>query len=95
MYSGYNIEVMGKCKRCGLKTVLSEQDIERMVNEVRSMRGIKTVQDDVYQSRLNACFDCPKLEYGSTCALCGCVVHVRALLSDGKCPFPKNTRWQV
>lgn len=86
---------MGKCKRCGLKTVLSEQDIDRMVNEVRSMRGVKTAADDVYRNRLEACFGCPKLEYGSTCALCGCVVQVRALLADGKCPFPKNPRWQV
>ena len=45
---------MGKCKRCGLKTVLSEPDIERMVAEVRSMRGIKTVKDVVYKSRIAA-----------------------------------------
>lgn len=86
---------MGKCKRCGLKTVLTEDDINKMTAEVRSMRGVKTVADEIYNARLEACFECPKLEYGSTCALCGCVVQVRAMLEGGKCPFPKKSRWSV
>lgn len=82
-----------KCKRCGLKTVLSEADIEKMISEVREMRGIKLADEGEYQRRLSVCMECEKLEYGSTCALCGCVVHVRAMLRDGKCPFPKKTKW--
>ncbi|MGM9936706.1 MAG: DUF6171 family protein [Candidatus Ornithomonoglobus sp.] len=82
-----------KCKRCGLKTVLSEEDIARMVNEVRSMKGIRLAEDDEYKRRISICAECEKLGYGSTCALCGCVMQVRAMLADGKCPFPKNRKW--
>ncbi|MCH5213444.1 MAG: hypothetical protein J1G06_10560 [Oscillospiraceae bacterium] len=85
---------MAVCKRCGLKTVLSEEDIQKMVNNVRKMRGIRLVDDDEYNRRLEICRNCGKLEYGSTCALCGCVVQVRAMLQDGRCPYPKKSRWQ-
>lgn len=86
---------MAKCKRCGLKTVLAESDIEKMVDDVRHMKGIRLVDDDEYKKRLEICGSCEKLEYGSTCALCGCVVQVRAMLKDGRCPFPKKSKWQV
>ncbi len=82
-----------KCKRCGLKTVLSEEDIARMVNEIRSMKGIRLADDDEYKRRISICGKCEKLEYGSTCALCGCVMQVRAMLADGKCPFPASGKW--
>ena len=82
-----------KCKRCGFKTVLGDEDIEKMVADVRAMRGVKLVPDEEYERRLRVCGDCEKLEYGSTCMLCGCVVAVRAMLSDGKCPYPKNSKW--
>lgn len=84
---------MGKCKRCGIKTVLSEADIERMVGEVRAMRRIRLVDEDTYEKRLAVCRMCEKFEYGSTCALCGCVMQVRALLTDGRCPFPREPKW--
>lgn len=82
-----------KCKRCGFKTVLDGEEIEKAVGEVRAMRGIETVPDDIYHRRLAVCKVCDKLEYGSTCMLCGCIVHVRALLKDGRCPYPKKTKW--
>lgn len=84
---------MAKCKRCGLKTVLSEEDIEKMVGEVRAMRGIRLAPDAEYARRLEICRGCEKLEYGSTCMLCGCVVHVRAMLADGRCPYPRKSKW--
>ncbi|MGN0162749.1 MAG: DUF6171 family protein [Candidatus Ornithomonoglobus sp.] len=82
-----------KCRRCGLKTVLGEEDIAHMVNEVRSMKGIRLAEEDEYKRRMSICRECEKLEYGSTCALCGCVMQVRAMLHDGKCPFPKHSKW--
>lgn len=85
---------MTGCKRCGLKTVLSEEDIRKMVDDVRKMRGIQLTDDDEYNRRLEICRNCEKLEYSSTCALCGCVVHVRAMLRDGRCPYPKKSKWQ-
>ncbi len=84
---------MAKCKRCEFKTQLSDTDIEKMVNDVRNMPKIRLVNDEEYERRLSVCKACEKFEYGSTCTLCGCVMQVRALLADGKCPYPKNSKW--
>jgi hypothetical protein len=46
------------------------------------------VTDEVYERRLARCFACPSLQYGTTCAYCGCVVQVRAKLKDKTCPAP-------
>lgn len=80
---------MAKCKRCGLKTVLNEEEINKMVEQVKSIKGIKLADENVYNSRIEICGECDKLEYGSTCMACGCVMQVRARLSDGKCPQKK------
>ena len=85
---------MAQCKRCGLKTVLSDEDINKMVAEVRAMRGIRLVDEDEYNRRLEICRSCEKFEYGSTCTLCGCVMQVRAQLRDSKCPYPKQSKWK-
>lgn len=84
---------MEKCKRCASKTKLSDEDIAKMVCEVRGMRGVKTVDEQEYSRRLKCCAECDKFEYGSTCTLCGCIMQVRALLTTGKCPYPKNPKW--
>ena len=42
---------MAKCKRCGLKTVLSEDDIQKMVEQVTSMKSVRLVSSDVYENR--------------------------------------------
>ena len=86
---GNNGKVMAKCKRCGLKTVLEESDIQKMVDEVTSMRSVRLVTQDNYNERFSVCSECEKLMYGSTCAVCGCVMQVRARLADGKCPLKK------
>lgn len=85
---------MAVCKRCGLKTVLTEEDVNKAVEQVRSMKGIKLVGDDEYKRRLDICHECEKLEYGTTCMLCGCIVNVRAIMADGKCPYPKKSKWR-
>ena len=82
---------MRKCKRCGLKTVLNEDEINKMVEQVKGMRGVRLVDETMYSERISVCGECEKLEYGSTCMLCGCVMQVRARLSDGRCPAKK---WQ-
>ena len=38
---------MAKCKRCGLKTVLSEDDIQKMVEQVTSMKSVRLVSSNV------------------------------------------------
>lgn len=79
---------MAKCKRCGLKTVLNKDEIDKMVDDVRNMK-IPLADDNLYQKRLAVCGECEKIEYGSTCMACGCMVQVRALTADGKCPMKK------
>lgn len=80
---------MHKCKRCSVKTALSDSDIQKMVNEVTNMKGICLTDKDTYNSRFKICLDCDKFMYGSTCGVCGCVMQVRARLRDGKCPKKK------
>lgn len=82
-----------KCKRCGHKPTLTDEDIKKMVNEVTGMKGIRLVDDEEYKRRFNICKMCDRFEYGSTCMVCGCVMQVRARLKDGKCPYPKNGKW--
>ena len=84
---------MEKCKRCITRTVLTDADIEKMVREIRNMRSVTLADDETYKKRLDICKECEKFEYGSTCALCGCVMHARALLKNGRCPYPKAPKW--
>lgn len=82
-----------RCKRCENKTTLTDKDIKKMVNDVRNMKGIRLADAEEYKRRLDICSACEKFQYGSTCALCGCVMQVRAMLLDGRCPFPKKSKW--
>lgn len=76
-----------------MKTVVSREEIEKMVEQVKNMKGVKLVSEDVYAERIQICSECEKFEYGSTCTLCGCIMQVRARLADGRCPYPKNKKW--
>lgn len=80
---------MAKCKRCGLKTVLDDEDIAKMVDEVTHMDGVTLVSEEEYIRRSTFCAECDKLGYGSTCMLCGAVVQVRCRLEKGRCPAQK------
>lgn len=82
-----------KCKRCAAKTVLSDEEITKMVTQVTSMRGVRLVPEKEYERRFSICSRCEHFFYGSTCMLCGCVMQVRARLSDGRCPAPKGGFW--
>ena len=80
---------MAKCKRCDIKTALSDEDIQKMIDEVRAMRGVQLVGEDAYEKRFAVCGECDKFMYGSTCSVCGRVMQVRAMLTDGRCPKKK------
>ena len=69
--------------------MLSETDIQKMVDEVTSMRGIRLVSEEKYSERFTICSECENFMYSSTCTVCGCVMQVRARLADGKCPKKK------
>lgn len=85
--------MMTICKRCGLKTELKDEDINKAVEQVKAIKGIKIADDSTYNKRLNICKECEKLGYGSTCMMCGCIVNVRAIIANGKCPYPKKSKW--
>lgn len=72
-----------------MKTVLNEDEISEMVEQIKSMKGLRLADESIYNSRIKICGECDKLEYGSTCMSCGCVMQVRARLADGKCPLKK------
>ena len=83
---------MAICKRCSLKTVLSDAEVAPMVKEVMAS-GMRLVDEEEYSRRLRVCMECEKLAYGTTCMLCGAVVQVRCLMERGRCPFPKTPKW--
>ncbi len=53
------------------------------------MKGVRLADENLFLKRFDVCSLCDKLMYGSTCAVCGCVMQVRARLSDGRCPEKK------
>lgn len=81
------------CKRCAAKPSLSQTDIDKMVAQVTSMKGVRLVSAEEYARRMEICSICDKFEYGSTCTVCGCVMQVRARLADGRCPYPGDKKW--
>lgn len=80
---------MARCKRCDLKTTVSQEEIDKMVDEVKAMKGIRLVSEDKYKERFQTCMECEYFFYSSTCNVCGCVMQVRARLQEGKCPKKK------
>jgi hypothetical protein len=81
------------CKRCASKPKLTQEDIDKMVAQVTSMKGVRLADEGEYEARMRICAACDKFEYGSTCTVCGCVMQVRARLADGRCPYPANKKW--
>ncbi|THF81699.1 DUF6171 family protein [Cohnella fermenti] len=79
--------VNGDCKGCSASVRIDDESIRRMVEKV-SRIGELCVADEVYEERLSRCYACPSLQYGTTCAHCGCIVQVRAKLKDKTCPAP-------
>ena len=76
---------MANDKRCGLKTRFFPKTIfKKWIEQVTSMKSVRLVSSDVYENRFDICQNCDDFMYGSTCGVCGCVMQVRARLSDGK-----------
>ncbi|CAM3986220.1 DUF6171 domain-containing protein [Cohnella lubricantis] len=80
------------CKGCSADVHVTQEQIENMVRKLARFPDA-CVTDDVYENRLSACSACPSLQYGTTCAHCGCVVQVRAKFLDRTCPAPGGSRW--
>jgi len=76
-----------KCKACSASVRLQSKDVQRMIDAIKKNKSFKLASEELYISRLEKCSDCEYLEYDTTCMQCGCIVQVRALLKDKRCPI--------
>lgn len=88
------MENLNECKGCLRSVNVSQSDIQKMIDEIKSSGNFSIVGNEEYNERLEQCHNCKYMEYGSTCSQCGCIVHVRALLKDKDCPHPSVSRWK-
>ena len=72
---------------------VSENEIDEMLNTIMSSNEFQPAPEDIYEKRLDICFNCNYLEYGTTCLQCGCIVQIKARLSDSTCPYPQKSKW--
>lgn len=84
---------MIKCKACSASVIVSENQIDEMLNIIISGNQFKLISEDSYKKRLDICFNCKSLEYGTTCLQCGCIVQIRARLLESTCPYPQQSKW--
>lgn len=82
------------CKGCSASVQVSDDQIESMIAKIARFPEA-CVDDALYERRLAACSACPSLQYGTTCAHCGCIVRVRAKLKANGCPSPGADRWAI
>jgi len=88
------LETDRSCKGCRSDLQVTEERIDKMLSSPMFRQGsAHCVPDDVYEARLRACGACPKLIGGHTCALCGCLVRIRAKFKDKSCPAPGEAGW--
>lgn len=81
------------CKGCLASVRTSEDEIKQAIEKLARLKGMKFVDDTVYQKRLDFCRACRYLEYDTTCLQCGCIVQIKAKLPASYCPFPKDRKW--
>lgn len=79
----------GGCKGCERDIRVTEEQIQRMVDKLTD--AFDCVDDVQYQGRLHACLQCPALLESHTCQYCGCIVQVRAKLTERDCPHPAGS----
>jgi hypothetical protein len=82
-----------ECKGCRATVRLRRQDVERIAAEYLRDHPGALAAEAVYQERLARCRTCADLEYSTTCRHCGCLVDVRARLTDKRCPRPGHPAW--
>jgi len=74
------------CKGCSASVRLAPGEVDRILSQYLQGRPGGLVDEVTYADRLAICRGCPDLQYGTTCRHCGCLVEVRAKLSDKSCP---------
>lgn len=81
-----------ECKGCREEYKVTKAQIARILASPM-FASEHCVPDAIYEERLRACRSCPKLENGTTCRVCGCIVPVVAKLKERTCPMPGGGRW--
>lgn len=82
------------CKGCSPEFKVTDERIRRILDQASLFPPERCVSDEQYQARLAKCADCPKLQDGITCLLCGCLIPVVAKWKDRSCPMPGDNRWE-
>ncbi|WP_462409146.1 hypothetical protein [Neobacillus sp. Marseille-QA0830] len=81
------------CKGCLESVLVADDTIKQMIQEAEEDDPSKLVSDEIYFFRLGQCGSCPSLQYGTTCAHCGCLVRYRAKFINKGCPSVETPRW--
>lgn len=80
------------CRACTI-TKVTNDEIKKAIDRLAGLKGMRFVDDEAYQKRLELCSECCYLEASTTCLQCGCIVQIKAKLPDSTCPYPKNRKW--
>jgi len=83
---------LNRCIKCTGSVYVSEEEIEEGIRKVIES-GVPIAEEDLYLKRLNTCYSCERLAYGTTCMSCGCIVRIRALNALRICPHESGSRW--
>ena len=81
------------CKGCSASVRLKQSEVDRILADYLRENEAPLVSDVTYAGRLRVCRECSKLQYGTTCSHCGCLVQVMAKLRDKHCPSPQAPAW--
>jgi hypothetical protein len=87
------MDASSNCKGCSRTVKVPSEDIQKMIDEIKSSEDFKLVSEEEYKKRIEQCSSCKYFGFGTTCSQCGCIVQVRALLKDKDCPHPKKSMW--
>lgn len=63
-----------------------------MLDEMK-LTDAEIVSQDTYETRLSICRECDSLQFKTTCRHCGCLIAIRAWLTDKPCPHPVSSKW--
>ncbi len=82
------------CNGCRLTVRLPEAEVQRLLAQYFRDAGQTMALADAAESqrRLEICARCPHFLYGTTCAICGCLVAIRARIATRSCPSA-DPRW--
>ena len=79
------------CRKCLIPDFI--EDKEKFLNNyVNTIPTEEKAEEDVYERRLEICYDCSHYLNGM-CRLCGCFVAIRAAVKKQYCPGTIN-KWE-